>query len=81
MFQDATEKGSTLLSFAVALREQTVAHRALPPSEPTKQMVVCTENSVLIDYVTESPNVTGDDHSVMLLPDPVGLAVRVEEPT
>jgi hypothetical protein len=30
---------------------------------------VCTENSVLIDYVTESPNVTGDDRSVMLLPD------------
>jgi len=44
-------------------------------------MVVCTENSVLIDYVTESPNVTGDDRSVMLLPDPVGLAVQVEEPT
>jgi hypothetical protein len=32
---------------------------------------VCTENSVLIDYVTESPNVSGDDRSVMLLPDPV----------
>jgi hypothetical protein len=31
---------------------------------------VCTENSVLIDYVTKSPNVTGDDRSVMLLPDP-----------
>ena len=42
---------------------------------------LCTENSVLIDYVTESPNVTGDDRSVMLLPDPVGLAVQVEEPT
>ena len=42
---------------------------------------VCTENSVLIDYVTESPNVTGDDRSVTLLPDPVGLAVQVEEPT
>jgi hypothetical protein len=46
-----------------------------------EQMVVCTENSVLIDYVTESPNVTGDDRSVMLLPDLVGLAVQVEEPT
>jgi hypothetical protein len=55
-----------------------------PPCAATvgayEQMVVCTENSVLIDYVTESPNVTGDDHSVMLLPDPVGLAVQVEEP-
>jgi hypothetical protein len=36
---------------------------------------VCTENSVLIDYVTESPNVSGDDRSIMLLPDPVHLAV------
>ena len=44
-------------------------------------MGVCTENSVLIDYVTEPPNVTGDDRSVMLLPDPVRLAVQVEEPT
>ena len=42
---------------------------------------VCTENSVLIDYVTESPNVSGDDRSIMLLPDPVRLAVQVEEPT
>ena len=32
---------------------------------------MCTENSVLIDYVTESPNVSGDDRSVMLLADPV----------
>jgi hypothetical protein len=37
---------------------------------------VCTENSILIDYVTESPNVSGDDRSVMLLPDPVRLAQR-----
>jgi hypothetical protein len=35
-----------------------------------KNSVVCTENSVLIDYVNKSPNVTGDDRSVMLLPDP-----------
>jgi hypothetical protein len=26
---------------------------------------VCTENSVLIDYVIESPNVSGDDRSVL----------------
>jgi hypothetical protein len=38
-------------------------------------------NTVLIDYVTESPNVSGDDRSVMLLPDPIGLAAPVEEPT
>jgi hypothetical protein len=46
-----------------------------------KEAGVCTENSVLIDYVTESPNVSGDDRSGMLLPDPVSLAVQVEEPT
>jgi hypothetical protein len=39
------------------------------------QTPVCTENSILIDYVTESPNVSGDDRSVMLLPGPARLAV------
>jgi hypothetical protein len=43
--------------------------------------VVCTENSILIDYVTESPNVGGDDRSVLPFPGPVRLAVQVEEPT
>jgi hypothetical protein len=33
------------------------------------------------DYVTESPNVSGDDRSVLPLADPVRLAVQVEEPT
>ena len=42
---------------------------------------VCTENSVRIDYVTESPNVSGDDRSVVLLPGPVRLAIQVEGPT
>jgi hypothetical protein len=31
--------------------------------------------------VTESPNVSGDDRSVLPLPGPVRLAVQVEEPT
>jgi len=35
----------------------------------------------LIDYVIESPNVGGDDRSVMLPPGPVRLAVQVEVPT
>jgi hypothetical protein len=35
---------------------------------------VCTENSILIDYVTESPNVSGDDRSVLPLPVLVRLA-------
>ena len=34
---------------------------------------VCTENSILVAYMTESPNVSGDDRSLMLLPDPVRL--------
>jgi hypothetical protein len=42
---------------------------------------VCTENLILIDYVTESPNVSSDDRAALLLPDPVRLAVQVEEPT
>jgi hypothetical protein len=49
--------------------------------DPAKYAGVCTENSVRLDYVTESPNVSGDDRSVVLLPDPVRLAVQVEEPT
>src|SRR5207244_1835511 len=42
---------------------------------------VCTENLILFDYVTESPNINGDDRAALLLPDPVRLAVQVEEPT
>jgi hypothetical protein len=42
---------------------------------------VCTENLILIDYVTESPNVNGDGRAALLLPDPVRLAVQVEGPT
>jgi len=42
---------------------------------------VCTKNPVRIDLVTESLNLSGDGHAVMLLPDPVRLAVQVEEPT
>jgi hypothetical protein len=50
-------------------------------STQSKRMTVCTENSILVDYVTESPNVSGDDRSVLPLADPVRLAVQVEEPT
>jgi ABC-type iron transport system FetAB ATPase subunit len=34
------------------------------------QMAVCTGNLILVDYVTESPNVNGDDRAALLLPDP-----------
>src|SRR5260370_29564475 len=43
--------------------------------------VVCTENLIRIDCVTESPNVNGDDRALLPLADPVRLAVQVEEPT
>jgi hypothetical protein len=42
---------------------------------------VCTENSILIDYVTESPNVSGDDRAAPLPPDPVRLTAQVERRT
>jgi hypothetical protein len=41
----------------------------------------CTENLILVDYVTESPNVNGDDRAALLLPEPARFAVQVEEPT
>jgi hypothetical protein len=44
-------------------------------SRRTSRPGVCTENSVRIDYVTESPNVSGDDRSVLPLPGLVRLAV------
>jgi hypothetical protein len=45
------------------------------------ECVVCTENLILVDYVTESPNVNGDDRAALLLADPVRLAIQVEGPT
>jgi hypothetical protein len=53
----------------------------LPGILAKRSDVVCTENFVRIDYVTESPNVSGDGRSVLPLPGPVRLAVQVEEPT
>ena len=43
--------------------------------------LVCTENSIRIDHVSESPNLSGDDRSVLPLAGPVCVAVQVEEPT
>src|SRR5206468_11872698 len=50
-------------------------------TQNTAEWVVCTENLIRIDCVTESPNVNGDDGALLPLPDPVRLAVQVEEPT
>jgi hypothetical protein len=43
--------------------------------------VICTENSIRVDHVSESPNVGDDDRAVLPLPGTVRLAVQVEEPT
>jgi hypothetical protein len=64
---------------APELADHRVLKRIDGPLDDT--VPVCTENSVLIDYVTESPNVSCDDRSVLPLPGPVCLAVQVEEPT
>ena len=40
---------------------------------------MCTENLIRIDCVTESPNVNGDDRALLPLPDPVRLAVQVDD--
>jgi hypothetical protein len=42
--------------------------------------VVCTENLIRIDCVSESPDVNGDDRALLALPDPIRLAVQVKEP-
>ena len=65
-------------------RRALLTHRAPTldgDEEPLFGPRVCTENSVRIDYVIESPNVSGDDRSVLPLPGLVRLAVQVEEPT
>ena len=49
--------------------------------EAELERLVCTENSIRVDYVTESPNVSGDDRPVLPLLDPVRRAVQVKEPT
>ena len=59
----------------------------IPPNSPIAQAAsciqeaVCTENSIHVDHVSESPNLRGDDRSVLPLPGPIRLAVQVEEPT
>jgi len=40
---------------------------------------VYTENSILIGYVTETPNVSVDDRAALLLPDPIHLALQVRQ--
>ena len=42
---------------------------------------VCTENSIRIDLVTESLNVSDDDCTVMLFPGAVHIGVQIKDPT
>jgi hypothetical protein len=73
LFQSSVRREAEIL----VLRQQINVLRRKSPNRPA----VCTENSILIDYVIESPNVSGDDRAALLLGDPVHLAVQVEEPT
>ena len=43
--------------------------------------IVCAENSIRIDLVTESLSVREDDCAAMLLPRAGHIAVQVEDPT
>src|SRR5439155_9762734 len=86
----------TLMSGAARVRVRSIAHltptaKRLAVYPQCKRPLVCrcyeadegpvcTENLIRIDCVTESPNVNGDDRSLLPLPDPVRLAVQVEEP-
>src|SRR5215510_11285643 len=46
------------------------------PADQPLLPAVCTENSVRVDLVIESPNVSDDGRAVLLLPDAVRLAVQ-----
>jgi hypothetical protein len=48
---ESQAKGSTLLSFAVAMREQTVAHRTAPPSEPANRWFLRDGSNGALDRV------------------------------
>ena len=49
--------------------------------EETLNAIVCAENSIRIDLVTESLNVREEDCAAMLLPRAGHIAVQVEDPT
>ena len=68
-YYDSRENDRKKLAFICSLAR---------PNAP--DIPVCTENLIRIDCVTESPNVNGDDRALLPLPDPVRLAVQVEEP-
>src|SRR5207302_8530695 len=66
---------------ANAVAQTRIVSVARNPLDAGNLTGVCTENLIRIDCVTESPNVNGDDRALLPLPDPVRLAVQVEEPT
>jgi hypothetical protein len=65
----------------LAHRQRVFVETLLHGFEHVLVLPVCTENLMLFDCVTESPNVSGNDRSVMLPRDPVRLAIQIEEPT
>ncbi len=76
-----TRASVTALMEALAAIESQIARLDEQLRELARRSPVCTENLIRIDCVTESPNVNGDDRALLPLPDPVRLAVQVEEPT
>src|SRR5947207_11328383 len=76
-----TRASVTALMEALAAIESQIARLDEQLRELERRSPVCTENLIRIDCVTESPNVNGDDRALLPLPDPVRLAVQVEEPT
>jgi non-ribosomal peptide synthetase-like protein len=77
------EPGTTILPLSLVLKEMimTTATYEGSPAQPVTAPFARTENSIRVDHVSESPNVGDDDRAILPLPDPVRLAVQVEEPT
>jgi hypothetical protein len=92
LFQSSARREAEIL----VLRQQINVLRSMSPKRPALNnadrllfvwlsrlvpTTVCTENSIRVDHVSESPNVGDDDCAVLPLPGLVRLAVQVEEPT
>jgi hypothetical protein len=68
------EKANQVLKAAAKAIHRPRHHHVKFPSRGSlaqriKGRPVCTENLILFDYVTESPNVNSDDRAALLLPD------------
>ena len=53
---------------ATSRADRSQQQRTNPYRVGVLRTLVCTENSILVAYATESPNVSGDDRSIMCPP-------------